>query len=66
MTPTQKAQFNRMRNALIRISKHYQTPDQIRREASRGGFMGADESMGYAYENIQQEAKAAVSGVREA
>ena len=65
MTPKQKEQFNRMRTTLKRIANEYQTPDQLRRTAERGYGLHADEVIGYAYENIQSEAKFAVKGVRE-
>ena len=66
MTPKQKEQFNRMRATLKRIAIGYQTPDQLRRGAEREYGIAADEAIEYAYENIQQEAKRAVAGVREA
>ena len=66
MTPKQKEQFNRMRATLKRIATGYQTPDQLRRSAEREYGIGAGEAIEYAYENIQQEAKLAVAGVREA
>ena len=64
MTPKQKEQFNRMRNTLMRIASEYQTPDQLRRSSERGYGIHADEAIGYAYENIQSEAKFAVKGVK--
>lgn len=64
MTPTLLKQFNRMRVALKRIVA-YQTPDQLRRNAERDYGLDANEAIEYAYENIQQEAKRAVAGVRE-
>ena len=66
MTPKQQEQFNRMRSALKRIANGYQTPEQLRRSAMREYAIVADEAIEYAYENIQQEAKRAVAGVREA
>lgn len=65
MTPKQQEQFNRMRSVLKRISTGYSTPDQLRRHAEREYGIDADEAIMYAYENIQQEAKLAVAGVRE-
>ena len=55
-----------MRAALKRIATGYQTPEQLRRGAEREYGIAAGEAIEYAYENIQQEAKSAVSGVREA
>lgn len=66
MSETQKRQFNRMRHALIRIAKHYATPDQMK--SGRCGFsigLSAEEEIEAAYENIQFEARSAVKGVRE-
>ena len=66
MTPKQKEQFNIMRATLKKIATGYQTPDQLRRNAEREYGLDASEAIEYAYENIQQDAKRAVSGVREA
>ena len=66
MTPKQKEQFNKMRATLKRIATGYRTPEQLRRCAEREYGLDADEAIEYAYKNIQQEAKIAVSGVREA
>lgn len=56
-------QIVRMYNALKRISQEYQTTDQLRR-SSRGLGPGYEESLEMAYENIQEEAKLAIKGVR--
>ena len=66
MTPKQKEQFNIMRATLKKIAIGYQTPGQLRRNAKREYGLDASEAIEYAYENIQQEAKRAVCGVREA
>ena len=66
MTPKQKEQFNRMRATLKRIANGYQTPEQLRRNAEREYGLDVSEAMEYAYENIQQEAKRAGLGVRDA
>lgn len=56
--------YTRMYVALKRICA-YQTPDQIRRSAKKQwGLDDADEAIGYAYENIQSEAKSGIKGVR--
>ena len=65
MSPKQREQFNRMRYTLKRIATEYQTPEQLRRNAEREYGIDAGEAIEYAYENIQQEAKRAVAGVRE-
>lgn len=64
MTKTQEQQFNRMRNALLRISKDYMTPDQIRRDSEKRWGLDYEESLEMSYENIQNEARMAVKGVR--
>ena len=66
MTPKQKDQFNRMRSTLKRIASDYQTPEQLRRKSEKQYGLSADEAIEFAYENIQQEAKNAVAGVRKA
>lgn len=66
MTPKQQEQFNRMRATLKRIATGYQTPDQLRRGAEREYGIAADEAIEYAYENMQQEARNAMKGVRDA
>lgn len=56
--------YAQMYNALKRICA-YQTPDQMRRGSSKQwGLDDAEECIGYAYENIQSEAKAGLKGVR--
>lgn len=66
MTPTQQKQFNRMRDALLRITKGYMPPDELRRKAEREYGCGFDEAIEMAYENMQAEAREAVKGVRAA
>ncbi len=65
MSPEQRVQFNRMRAALIRISKEYQTPGKLRRTSQKLYGLDFEEALEYAYENIQGLAKVAVDGVRE-
>lgn len=65
MTPKQATQFNRMRTVLLNIAKGYSTLQQLRRNAEREYGLDFEEAIEYAYENIQHEAKIAVSGVRE-
>lgn len=64
MTRSQAEQFNRMRNALISIHKEFMTPKQIFRNSEKAGLEYA-EYLEMAYENIQQEARQAVKGVKE-
>lgn len=55
-----------MRATLKRIATGYQTPEQLHRSAEPEYGIDSYEAIEYAYENIQQEAKIAVKGVREA
>ncbi len=64
MTDLQKLQFNRMRAALRRIALDYLTPDQLRQEAEVQYGIEFAEVLEITYDNIQEEAKAAVKGVR--
>lgn len=54
----------RMYNALLRIARHYQTPEQMRKSSFRQYGLDYEEALGYAYENIQNEAKNAIHGMR--
>lgn len=67
MTPLQREQFNRMRNALHRIAHGYRAPRAVHGmpENLRHG-LDPDEYIEMAYENIQADAAAAVKGVRKA
>lgn len=55
-------------DVLVRISKAYMTPDQLRRavERPRDSHYGlsAEEAIEMAYDNVQAEARAAVAGKR--
>lgn len=63
MTKTQKKQFNRMRLALKRIVA-YQKPSQLRRTSEKSYGLDYIDSIEYAYENIQEEARVAIRGVK--
>jgi soluble cytochrome b562 len=63
MTKKQMQDFNKMRNALIEITK-YQTPDKLRRDSEKDWGVQFEEALEMAYENIQTTAKYAVKGVR--
>lgn len=65
MTPLQQKQFNTMRAILIRISKHYMTPEQIRRNSEKSFGLGYEEALEMSYENVKSEASSAVKGVKE-
>ncbi len=55
--------FDRMRIALKRIVA-YQTPARMRRDSGKDWGLPYVEAMEFAYENIQQEAKNGLRGVR--
>ena len=63
MNRNQCEQFNRMREALMKIHRLYLIPSQLRRQ-SYG--LEPYETLEMSYENIQVEAKRAVKGVRKA
>lgn len=65
MTPKQKEQFNRMRNALKRIASHYESVEDIERHAEKKWGLPPEEAIRYAYDNVQDEARSAVRGVQE-
>jgi hypothetical protein len=54
----------RLYDALKRIAKDYMTPDQIRRDAKSEMGMDYEEYLEMSYENIQNDAKRAIHGVR--
>ncbi len=54
----------RLYTALKVIAKAYQTPAQIRRTSEKKWGLPYCEALEYAYENIQQEARNAIKGVR--
>ena len=54
-----------MLHTLKRISKHYQNPDQIRRNSDKQYGLEYGEALEYSYENIQNEAAWSIKGIRE-
>lgn len=64
MTQKQKDQFNRMRNALINISRNYQKPNLIRKSSEKQYGLDYTEALEMSYENIQSEASYAVKNVK--
>jgi hypothetical protein len=54
---------NKMRNALIEISK-YETVDKLRRDSEKEWGIDFDEALEMAYENMQNTAKYAVKNIR--
>ena len=63
MNAKESDKFQRMYISLRRIAKGYLTPAQIRRDSAKG-VLEFEEYIEMAYENIQQEAKNGLRGVR--
>lgn len=69
MTKKQEQQFNIMLGALRCIAGHrkapttFMTPDQLRK-SKEANFMGFEEVIEMAYENMQGMAKDAINGVK--
>ncbi len=63
ITEKQAKQFNVMLGVLKSISKGYLTPNQMRKGAKDFG-LDFEEALEMAYENIQHEAKSAISNVK--
>lgn len=51
-------------DALKRIAKGYQTPDQLRRNSEKDFGCDYSDALEMAYENLQFEAGAAIRGLR--
>lgn len=51
-------------DALKRIAKGYQTPDQLRRGSEREWGLGYTEALEMTFENLQQEAALAIRNKR--
>lgn len=64
MTPHQRKQFNIMLLTLRNIADGYQAPEQLRRSSQIDYGLDYEECLEMAYENIQEEARRAVRGVR--
>lgn len=65
MTPKQKADYNRMLHTLRRIHKDYQTSEELHRDSEKDWGLEFEEAIGMAYDNIQNEARECIKGVRE-
>jgi len=66
ITEKQLAQFNKMRLTLRRIAKLYMTPSQIDRHyKTKYSGMSPVEALEMSYENMQNEAKSCIKGIRE-
>lgn len=64
MTEKQRLNYNKMRSALIAIYKGYMTPDQLRKRSEKDFGLGFNECIEMVYENIQEDARIAVKGVK--
>jgi hypothetical protein len=64
ITEKQLIEFNRMRSALIKISKEYQSTDQLRRNCERQYGLDFEECIEMVYDNIQAEARISVKGIK--
>jgi hypothetical protein len=64
MIPKQKQDFNRMLTALHLISRGYQTTSQIKRDSEKQYGLDYTEALEMAYENIQEEARAATLRIK--
>ena len=64
ITEKQREQFNMMRAALIRISKEYQTSNQLRRNCEKQYGLDFEECIEMSYDNIQSDAGAIVKGIK--
>ena len=56
--------ISRMYEALRRISKDYQSSEQLRRASEEEWGLSYEEALEMAYENIQNEARMAIKGMR--
>ncbi|TXK52344.1 hypothetical protein FVR03_01120 [Pontibacter qinzhouensis] len=64
MTPKQKENYNKMLLTLKMIAKGYGTTAQIRKNSERDYGLDYEEALEMAYENIQQDAKNCVKGIK--
>lgn len=60
----QAQQFNNILGALARIAKDYETPRQIKKDSKYDWGLAYEEALEMSYENIQEEAKAAIKNVK--
>ena len=64
MTPSQRGQFNRMRQALKRIANDYESADHLRIHSQVKWGLNYAEALEYSYQNVKAEAANAVKCVR--
>ncbi len=63
MTDSERRNFSQMLTALQRITQ-YQSVDGLRRDSQKRWGLPFEEAIGYAYENVMQEARNGLHGVR--
>lgn len=63
ITQNQMFQFNRMLLALKTITQ-YQSPEKLKKDSEKDWGLGYEEALEGAYDNIQQQAKSAVKGIK--
>uniref|UniRef100_A0A6M3LD86 Uncharacterized protein n=1 Tax=viral metagenome TaxID=1070528 RepID=A0A6M3LD86_9ZZZZ len=63
MTPKQESNYVKMLSTLRKIGNKYHSPSKLRKEAKMYG-LSYNEILEIAYENIQEEAKFCLKGIR--
>lgn len=66
MTKKERDDYERMRAALKRIATRYLTPAQLERDAEKRLGLSYTEALEMAYDNVRDDARMAVHGVRRA
>ena len=56
--------FNKMHEALRKIAKSYMNSEQIKKDSGPQFGLDYDEALEMAYDNIQNEARIAIKGIR--
>lgn len=64
ITEKQHEQFNKMLDTLQKIAKYYQSPNQLRRASEKDYGLDFEEALEMSYDNIQEDAKKAIKGVK--
>lgn len=64
MTSKQKENHNRMIDTLKKIGLKYQTPAQLRKSAEKQYGLSFKDALEMSYENIQEEAKDSIRGLK--
>lgn len=64
ITERQAEQFNIMLGTLKIIAKEYETPEKLRKDSEKKYGLDFEEAIEMAYENIQNEAKKTIKGIK--